>query len=63
MYTQIRNRLHLQQLLNHSMFFAQYVGLALGVGILLCHRLLMVDGSLLWGVWILGTDLGGTSTE
>ena len=53
MHTQIRNRLRLQLLLNHAMFFAQYIGLALGVGILLCHRLLMVDGSWLWGLWLL----------
>ena len=53
MYNQIRNRLRLQYLLNHSMFFAQYIGLALGVGILLCHRLLMVDASWLWVLWLL----------
>ena len=50
MYTQIQNRLRLQHLLNYSMFFAQYVGVVLGVGILLCHRLLMVDGTWLWSV-------------
>ena len=53
MYFQIRNRLRMQHFLNHAMFFAQYIGLALGVGILLCHRLLMVDGSWLWGLWLL----------
>ena len=53
MYTKIRNRLRRQHLLNNSMFFAQYVGVALALGILLCHRLLMVYGIWLWVVWVL----------
>ena len=52
MYTKIRNRLQRQQILNNSMFFAQYVGVALGVGILLCHRL--VDGGCVRGCGLFG---------
>ena len=53
MYSQIKNRLRLQRLLNHSTNVAQYVAITLGVGILLCHRLLMIDGSWLWLLWVL----------
>ena len=53
MYSQIKNRLRLQRLLNHSTNVGQFVGVALGVGILLCHRLLMIDAIWLWLLWVL----------